>query len=140
MLDRLQLCLSLPTSSSGPKDISRSTRSGGRARRPPFSFLIIVFGVILFVSITLLRAHDVPAELGSGDEVNRADWGEWGDMADIANRFETGFEKGREMLGMGACTGWDPLRDEQGDPAGCLKAKQYRQVQRVLRREEKGAQ
>ncbi|KAK8869891.1 hypothetical protein IAR55_000459 [Kwoniella newhampshirensis] len=36
------------------------------------------------------------------------------------------------------CVGWDPDLNEENDPVGCLKAKQYRQTQRVLAREEKG--
>ncbi|KAI9638396.1 uncharacterized protein MKK02DRAFT_10347, partial [Dioszegia hungarica] len=33
------------------------------------------------------------------------------------------------------CRGWDPEQGEENDPEGCLRARQYRQVQRVLRRE-----
>lgn len=33
------------------------------------------------------------------------------------------------------CKGWDPEGAVDDDPPGCLKARQYRQVQRVLARE-----
>lgn len=33
------------------------------------------------------------------------------------------------------CRGWDPELPEISDPAGCLKARQYRQTMRVLERE-----
>jgi hypothetical protein len=36
------------------------------------------------------------------------------------------------------CIGWDPAADPKDDPVGCLKARQYRQVQVVLKREIEG--
>lgn len=36
------------------------------------------------------------------------------------------------------CIGWDPAADSKDDPVGCLKARQYRQVQAVLKREIEG--
>jgi hypothetical protein len=139
MFDTFQLRLSLP-SLSPTAATSRSALPGRRARRPPFSFLIIAFGILLVVSVTFLRPHDADAALGPSDEALWTNWGEWGDMTDIMDRFGTGVEKGKDILGLGACAGWDPLKDEERDPVGCLRAKQYRQVQRVLKREIKGTQ
>lgn len=61
-------------------------------------------------------------------------------MADIADRFGTSVERGKAILGFDACLGWDPKGGEERDPKGCLRARQFRQVQRVLQREEKGEQ
>lgn len=38
------------------------------------------------------------------------------------------------------CAGWDPEAPEEEDPVRCLRARQYRQVQRVLEREQLGKQ
>ena len=38
------------------------------------------------------------------------------------------------------CWGWDPARPEEMDPEGCLRARQYRQVMRVLERERRAEQ
>lgn len=38
------------------------------------------------------------------------------------------------------CWGWDPARPEDMDPKGCLRARQYRQVMRVLEREQRAEQ
>lgn len=38
------------------------------------------------------------------------------------------------------CAGWDPEAPEEEDPVRCLKARQYRQVKRVLEREQLGKQ
>jgi hypothetical protein len=38
------------------------------------------------------------------------------------------------------CWGWDPDMPEEMDPRGCLRARQYRQVMRVLEREKKAEQ
>ena len=38
------------------------------------------------------------------------------------------------------CSGWDPDAPEEADPKDCLRARRYRQTQRVLEREIKGEQ
>lgn len=38
------------------------------------------------------------------------------------------------------CVDWDPEAPEENDPPRCLRARQYRQVQRVLAREQAGKQ
>lgn len=55
----------------------------------------------------------------------------------------------KEGLGLGlgwlpiekiGCWGWDPAGPEEMDPKGCLRARQYRQVMRVLERERRAEQ
>ena len=38
------------------------------------------------------------------------------------------------------CAAWNPLYPKQDDPEACTRARQYRQVQRVLEGEERGEQ
>jgi len=40
----------------------------------------------------------------------------------------------------GGCRNWGPDDPEEEDPESCLKAKQYRQTMRVLKREERADQ
>lgn len=146
MFENLQLRLSLPASPiSNPypsnQGIPRLPLPRRMRRRPAVPYLIVSFTVFTLIAIAYFRSS---AHIIHGAEIDGkggwTDWGEWGDMADIVDRFGTGLGRGKEMLGLDVCSGWDPLAAETDDPEGCLKARQFRQVQRVLIREEKREQ
>ncbi|WVQ78016.1 hypothetical protein IAT38_000097 [Cryptococcus sp. DSM 104549] len=68
----------------------------------------------------------------SGPSFDAASWGGQQDWAAMVEEWlPTGGGEGEKR----ECKGWDPEKPEEQDPVGCLKARQWRQTQRVLERE-----
>lgn len=145
MFRPFQFRIRLPPSPdpSGSTYTSRSSLFRFRpTRRPPFAVLILAFTLLSGIYFTVLHTHPTghlytaSTDAASNDAPGGwGEWVEWGELGDIGSRLGSTFEKGKEVLGVGSCRGWDPEQGEENDPEGCLRARQYRQVQRVLRRE-----
>ncbi|ODO03375.1 hypothetical protein L198_02221 [Cryptococcus wingfieldii CBS 7118] len=82
--------------------------------------------MLLVLTVFTLIAGIIDSAIGSDDVMER--FNSWStDKLDYLTLFGGGEVR--------ACRGWDPAAPEWSDPAGCLKAKQYRQAFKVLERE-----
>ncbi|TYJ57167.1 hypothetical protein B9479_002082 [Cryptococcus floricola] len=82
--------------------------------------------MLLVLTVFTLIAGVIDSSIGSDDAMER--FNSWStDKLDYLALFGGGEVR--------ACRGWDPAAPEWSDPAGCLKAKQYRQAFKVLQRE-----
>lgn len=93
----------------------------------PHSITILAATTLILATLLLVRLDST--DLATGRYT-----------AQISTALEKYVEKGKSIVGIGACAGWDPSNAEELDPPKCRRARQYRQVQNVLAREIKGEQ
>jgi len=122
-----------------------------RSRRRISTVVKFLFSLTALFTVLFFSAqHDdgVSTIIDQGRTALKGDWAIWRGMAGsttgeelwLANMDHVTASHENDMGGEAECEYWDPERDEVDDPVGCLKARQYRQTQRVLEREEKAEQ
>ena len=91
----------------------RSARRSIRSRNRLFAGLVLTF----LVTLVIVHYADREGQAGS----------------DVLKNADSSAAKDLDVL---SCDAWDPSAPEVEDPPGCLKAKQYRQTEKCLQREE----
>jgi hypothetical protein len=106
--------------------------------------LAILSGTLLFLRTTSSAAVTIDSFFTSTRTVWAGATQGWQDVWDTNRKMgEAGWAEDEVDIpdvDIGMCEGWSPDGEEDDDPEGCLTARQYRQVSRVLAREEKAEQ
>lgn len=101
------------------------------ARHFPHCVTFIAVAFLILATVSLTQLDSPGAKLLPAVDVS-------GYTAHASNLLGHYVEKSKDIIGVGPCAGWNPSNGEESDPARCLRARQYRQVQRTLAREIKG--
>ena len=156
----LQLRFSVPSPSPNHSSTFRLPSTSRSRRRFTLLVLFACFALLISLSILILQTAShanaqVDNLLSSSKKRIKGwsdDWSTWrvGKEDTIGNE-EAWLESIGDVVASHeddmvvgnieeSCHGWDPEADEKDDPVDCLRSRQYRQVQRVLAREEKAEQ
>ena len=145
---RIFLTRSMSDFSHLPTTMFKTPSRSRRRVSTAVKFLLFLTALFSLLLLSVTNDGSVTSFVDHGRTALSKDWSIWRDMSRVAQGDEVWLENMDDLTASHAtsgdleveCEGWVPEGDEAEDPAGCLRARQYRQTQRVLAREEKAEQ